>query len=513
MWLASFFLFSGIVFAMYASGVFRGSRITTNISNEKRTGQDSTSVSVLITPHHLVADAFIEKVFRAVREKRGDDFVDRIILLSPNHFAVGRDWVVSSEENWETPSGALNADRDVIAKLRDSVFVGEGILDREHGVRNIFPFIKEYFPHARVVPLALRDGFPHEKADALATRLNLLSDSHTLLVVSADFSHYLDWNFSRFHDDESIEILLQSDASRVDSLDVDCSSCLRIALKYAKLRNAPNFQFLSRSSSLTMLGMNLVGSETSHITGYFSSEPSQRSEDVRSTRLLFSGRVLPQQMMESARRIFMGQDENIFEEGGEIETGVFVPTPDGVMSDVERVIDDNRSFSVRMMGRQRIAFVYVGVGNRSIEDTVKDIADAKKESDAVVVMWREGVFLSDTAHTYIDAGADLIVGRNTFPIESAEVYRDALIIPSLGRVFSDCHETSEICLGIVFGVDFSHKKTKYVFMPITREANGWIALATGDKRVVVLEKLSKNISDKSLHKRILGGTVDMTSER
>lgn len=511
-WIIGFFLLGGILLVSTFAD-FQVGESSDHPSKKVTTGYDFAPVSVLIVPHHLVASPFIDAAFQAVRKKIDGDAVDRVVLLSPNHFEVGRDWIVGASRDWETPSGILKADTNALQELSDSIFVGDTILDREHGVRNIFPFIKKYFPRAAVIPLALRDGLPHEEADALADRLNMLSDAQTLLVVSADFSHYLDWNFSQFHDAEAIEVLSRNDLSRVDALDVDCSACLRVAMEYASLRNTSNFQLLSRSGSLSMLGSNIVGSETSHITGYFSSEKSLPENDRTSAKLLFSGSILPWRMTESSRRIFMAQDGDIFEEDGKMNIGVFHPASEEMMSDVEPVVHSDDPFSVRVIDGNRIAFVDADIESQSSEDFVEKIGIARKESDSVIVLWGSSSFSLDIAQTYVDAGADLVIGKDQDSIESAEVYRGRLIFPSLGSARYDCRWSRETCLGILLGIDSSRKNLEYVFMPIRTNDDGQVVLATGDGRENALKQLSRNVSDPSLRKEILEGTLSVLAER
>lgn len=506
-------LLSSGIFLALAFMNFPGSESQNHSSKEVEASHGSTSVSVLIVPHHLAADSFIDAAFQTVSEKIDAGAVNRVILLSPNHFEVGRDWIIGADRNWETPSGTLNADVRALQKLRGSVFIGDTILDREHGVRNIFPFIKKYFPNAAVVPLALRNGIPNENLHALTDQLNLLDGAHTLLVVSADFSHYLDWNFSRFHDDEAIEVLSHNELSRVDALDVDCSACLRVAMRYASLRNASSFQLLSRSSSLLMLGSNVVGSETSHVTGYFSSEDPPPENVGASVRLLFSGSVLPWRMTEQSRRIFMAQDEDIFEENGEMRMGVFRPALGEMMSDIEQIVRPGELFSTQIISGNRIAFIDADTECRSLEDCMQDIGAARRENDSVIVLWKNASSSLTIARTYIDAGADLVIGKGRTLIESAEVYRGRIIFPSLGNEFSDCQRSNEACLGIILGIDFSRKTTKYVFMPVRTNGDGQVVLATGDERKEALEKLLKHVSDPSLRKEIFEGALSVSVER
>ena len=119
-----FFLLSGVLLVSTFADFQVGESLD-HPSKKVTTGYDFAPVSVLIVPHHLVAAPFIDAAFQAVRKKIDGDAVDRVVLLSPNHFEVGRDWIVGASRDWETLSGILNADADALRGLRDSIFVGD----------------------------------------------------------------------------------------------------------------------------------------------------------------------------------------------------------------------------------------------------------------------------------------------------------------------------------------------------------------------------------------------------
>ncbi|MEI6650393.1 MAG: AmmeMemoRadiSam system protein B [Candidatus Moraniibacteriota bacterium] len=460
-----------------------------------------------ITPHHLLAEKDIDEVFRTVSEKDGNDSVGRIILVSPNHFGIGKSWVIGSEKDWETPSGMIRSDKVSLDGLRDVAFVSDGIFEREHGIRNILPYIKKYFPRATLVPLALQDGLPDGKADALAERLYRLSDPHTLLVVSADFSHYLDWNFSRFHDIKSLETIRHFDTSHVSSLDIDCVSCVRLAMKFSELRGASNYQPLSRSSALESIGTNKVGQETSHMTGYFSTESVRDASAVDTLQLLFAGPVAPERMTDDARRTFMGQDGNIFEQGGESRMNVFAAAPSGKISS-DAVFETGGDVSFRLVGGKKVAFIRTDIGASDIRSIVTRITDAKAQSDTAIVLWKNdpdvrsasGDERVNRARAFVDAGADMAVGTDPLSVGAVEVYKGKLIIPSMGDVSRDGS-------GLIFGIGFSRETTDIVFMPVVRERSDHVALATGKTRSSVLEALSGHIVDLVVKQSILGGSL------
>ncbi len=516
-------LAGGIIATSLSYAFLKSVDIQSSLTNgtEKKSSEQSLSIVSFITPHHLAAKEFMHKIFHDVSDAVGGDSIDRVILISPNHFNIGKSWVIGSEKSWETPFGMLYADAGMSSHLKDGVFFGQDIFEREHGIRNILPFVKEYFPQAAVVPLALRDGFSDEGVDALAQRLAQLSSPHTILIVSADFSHYLDWNFSRFHDAKAKEILSRMDMDHIGLLDVDCASCLRVAMQYSRIRHADHFQFVSRSSSLELAGSNRVGEETSHITGYFSSQLSQSDDALDTTRLLFSGQVTPQAMTESARRMFMGQDFNIFEQDGSIVSNVFDDTSYNSSLHVLQnysLMDDKELSSARIIHGKRFVFVDADMrisDDASAQRVLNEVSEAKQHSDFVVALWskdkqsRGSMGNADAqrkqAHDLIDAGADVVIGLRAQNFEPIEIYNNKAIFSSLGYNASQCRLYNRMCAGVQLGIGFSSDAIEYVLMPIMKQKDGQIVLAKSPERDIILKKLSDTRISNSMKQSLQEG--------
>lgn len=226
-------------------------------------------VSAMIVPHHLMAEKAIDETFSVVAKEDASMRIYRVILLSPNHFNRGRGWLASTKREWKTNAGIVRADDEAIDLLGSEVFVRDDVLDLEHGVYNIVPFVAKYFPQARVVPIAIRDGTPRRVMEALTEKLSGKKEN-TLVILSADFSHYLDKNLSLFHDEKALQTIRNFSYDDAGSLDIDCPTGLYAVMRYAQQEEGKNFHLVRRSSSSTIIGENKIGEETSHIAGYFS---------------------------------------------------------------------------------------------------------------------------------------------------------------------------------------------------------------------------------------------------
>ncbi|MCG2808875.1 MAG: AmmeMemoRadiSam system protein B, partial [Candidatus Portnoybacteria bacterium] len=117
----------------------------------------------VIVPHHLVASSIIEETFNQVRDyfEINKIQITQIVILSPNHFLNGKKSVIASDWNWQTNFGIVDCDKEFLEKLKLFNFadIESEKLKEEHGVANVVPFVKYYFPEAKVVPLMIRDSF------------------------------------------------------------------------------------------------------------------------------------------------------------------------------------------------------------------------------------------------------------------------------------------------------------------------------------------------------------------
>jgi poly-gamma-glutamate synthesis protein (capsule biosynthesis protein) len=103
-----------------------------------------------------------------------------------------------------------------------------------------------------------------------------------------------------------------------------------------------------------------------------------------------------------------------------------------------------------------------------------EITQAKKSGSFVVVYphWGEEYKLSvtktqvDTAHKFIDVGADLIIGSHPHVIEPIEVYKNKAIFYSLGNFIFDQSNTGPTSEGLSVGIVIKENEVIYYLFPI-----------------------------------------------
>lgn len=140
-------------------------KIASNIS--KSFGQKETisrEVVSFVSPHHLVAKDLIENIFQKVAAENKNVPVESIILVSPNHKNAGNGWVNVSGETRTVENGTVEPNERLVKFLTDEklAYREDAIFHGEHGIENLLPYAKKYFPEAKITPLIVRDGYPED---------------------------------------------------------------------------------------------------------------------------------------------------------------------------------------------------------------------------------------------------------------------------------------------------------------------------------------------------------------
>jgi AmmeMemoRadiSam system protein B len=123
---------------------------------------------------------------------------ERVLLIGPAHYVPVRGVAAPSSEAFATPLGEVALDRAAIAALVETGLAS--IDDRahvpEHALEVELPFLQAVLGRFTLIPLLAGDAAPEE----VVAIIDALLDERTLLVVSTDLSHYLDYASARKRD-------------------------------------------------------------------------------------------------------------------------------------------------------------------------------------------------------------------------------------------------------------------------------------------------------------------------
>lgn len=195
-----------------------------------------------VVPHHLLAKEIIADFFQYISS---EEKVETLILLSPDHFHSGTldDDNAFITLDWKSGSGKkefenIKIDSLLGKKLADDnkIALNSSAIVYDHGITNLIPYIKKYFPESKFLPILIPIDITKEQIDHLVKTINIESPAQTIIIASVDFSHYLPSRAADFHDTKSIRVLLNFEEDNYDNIEVDCWQALYAARLFAKLR-------------------------------------------------------------------------------------------------------------------------------------------------------------------------------------------------------------------------------------------------------------------------------------
>ena len=174
-------------------------------------------VTGLVVPHLLVAADLIATGFEAV--VRSGTVPRRVILLVPDHYKRSVRPFATTRRDFGTVFGRVRADPGAVEQLlRSDLVEASDLFAYEHGVAALLPFLRQAFPRARIVPVAVSVASRRYHWDAMVASLRPLLDAHTLVVQSTDFSHYRNRGEADDDDQRTLNALAAGDADRIAAL-------------------------------------------------------------------------------------------------------------------------------------------------------------------------------------------------------------------------------------------------------------------------------------------------------
>jgi MEMO1 family protein len=146
----------------------------------------------IVVPHagYVYSGPIAAAAYADLAPARGT--VRRVVLLGPSHRVAFAGLAVSSADCFVTPLGAIELDHEAIAMISDlsQITCLDAAHSREHSLEVQLPFLQEVLGDFRLVPLVVGESRPDEVADVIE---RLWGGAETLIVVSTDLSHYLDY--------------------------------------------------------------------------------------------------------------------------------------------------------------------------------------------------------------------------------------------------------------------------------------------------------------------------------
>jgi len=160
----------------------------------------------LVAPHagYVYSGGTAAVAYRTLAGER--ERIRRVVLIGPSHRVAFRGVAMSSARRFATPLGQVPVDLAALTSL--AALPDVGVLDQahaaEHSLEVHLPFLQTMLPEFALVPLVVGAADPGTVARVLE---HVWGGDETLVVVSTDLSHYLDYDTACRVDRETTETI------------------------------------------------------------------------------------------------------------------------------------------------------------------------------------------------------------------------------------------------------------------------------------------------------------------
>jgi AmmeMemoRadiSam system protein B len=161
----------------------------------------------LIAPHagYIYSGPVAARIYARLAPMRGR--IRRVVLIGPAHRVWIRGIALPDAAKFASPLGDIGIDADAVAAITSlpQVSVHADAHAKEHCLEVQLPFLQAVLGRFQLLPLLVGDATAGQVAEVLDA---LWGADETLVVVSSDLSHYLDYLSARAVDGETARAIL-----------------------------------------------------------------------------------------------------------------------------------------------------------------------------------------------------------------------------------------------------------------------------------------------------------------
>ncbi len=163
--------------------------------------------------------------------------ITRVVLLGPTHRVYVQGMALASNTHFATPLGNIPIDTTTLSNLEnkyDYVQFLDAAHEQEHSLEVHLPFLQKVLNDFTLIPLLVGDASPEQVANVLN---DLWGDDETLIVVSSDLSHFLDYESACKKDSDTTKLIENLEYNKISSEQACGCMPMRGLLKLAQDKN------------------------------------------------------------------------------------------------------------------------------------------------------------------------------------------------------------------------------------------------------------------------------------
>jgi hypothetical protein len=170
------------------------------------TGEYGPAPKALIVPHagYIYSGAVAARAYASLASRWQQ--ISRVVLLGPAHYVAVAGLALPGVDHYASPLGTVALDSEAISGLRGlpQVLDSRAAHAREHSLEVQLPFLQALLGDFQLVPLAVGEAEPAVVAEVLD---KLWGGPETLILISSDLSHFLDYAQARVVDGATARVI------------------------------------------------------------------------------------------------------------------------------------------------------------------------------------------------------------------------------------------------------------------------------------------------------------------
>lgn len=212
----------------------------------------------LIVPHagYFYSGQVAAQAYRLLLSQA--EHYNRVILAGPNHRVPLQGVAIPSVSHFETPLGQIPLDMDALAQLAlyEWVEVYDEAHRQEHCLEVQLPFLQHCLKTFELVPLVIGEVSPKRVAELYE---GFWQDDKTLIVISTDLSHFLNYDQAHRADELTLRRILSNDYSLMGEQACGCHALNGLLLSSEKHQLQPQLLAQCNSGDVTGDKTRVVG--------------------------------------------------------------------------------------------------------------------------------------------------------------------------------------------------------------------------------------------------------------